>query len=586
MFHDALVSFAERRDIIMERIKKYEPLWGKWKVKRRIGAGNFGAVYEIQSEVLGELSSCAVKIISFENEEMLRGVSKDETLSEEKIEQLRVEEARKNVREAVLMNRLQGRNNIVTIYDYDIFSGESTTDVVIRMELLTNLNDYIKLQNFESDTDLKKMVIKLGTDICKALEDCEAENIVHRDIKPENIFINKNETFKLGDFGLSRKMTKSASLSLKKSAGTPLYMAPEALGWGSKIEHQSDIYSLGIVMYQMLNDGNIPFVEDMQDFFEVDEAIGRRADGEIPLPPKYDEEELWKIIKKAIQFKKEDRYQSAAEMRKELEALENPEKNSIKAIQFKKEEWYQNVAEKKKEQDVLKNPEKSSIQSEKKYSRLGEKKVELVKVENVEKKEESHRYEVGDTITFGSYPQKGGSGTLEPLEWIILKKEDGKAFLVSRKVIDCKPFHKNRIEMTWEASDMRRWLNEVFYRKAFGGEERQQIQKTLLRQSENPKYRGKSGNDTEDYVFLLDIQEIEALFWGQGEQICQPTEYAIRQGVFGSVDSGTAWWTRSLGKNPYSIVFIKNDGDIEYGGTFAICDFIGVRPAIWISVDE
>ena len=538
----------------MERIKKYEPLWGKWKVKRRIGAGNFGAVYEIQSEVLGELSSCAVKIISFKNAEMLRGVSKDETLSEEKIEQLKVKEARKNVREAVLMNRLQGRNNIVTIYDYDIFSGESTTDVVIRMELLTNLNDYIKLQNFESDTDLKKMVIKLGTDICKALEDCEAENIVHRDIKPENIFINKNETFKLGDFGLSRKMTKSASLSLKKSAGTPLYMAPEALGWGSKIEHQSDIYSLGIVMYQMLNDGNIPFVEDMQDFFEVDEAIGRRADGEIPSPPKYDEEELWKIIKKAIQFKKEDRYQSAAEMRKELEALENPEK--------------------------------SSIQSEKKYSVLEEKKIESVKVKNVEDEKENHLYEVGNTITFGSYPQKGRSGSLEPLEWIILKKEDGKAFLVSKKVIDCKTFHKNRVEMTWETSDMRRWLNESFYRKAFSGEERQRIQKALLRQLENPKYRGKPGNDTEDYVFLLDIEDIENLFWGQEEQICHPTEYAIGQGTFGNVDSGTAWWTRSLGKNPYSIVFVKNDGCIEYGGTFAICDFIGVRPAIWISVDE
>ena len=538
----------------MERIKKYEPLWGKWKVKRRIGAGNFGAVYEIQSEVLGELSSCAVKIISFKNAEMLRGVSKDETLSEEKIEQLKVKEARKNVREAVLMNRLQGRNNIVTIYDYDIFSGESTTDVVIRMELLTNLNDYIKLQNFESDTDLKKMVIKLGTDICKALEDCEAENIVHRDIKPENIFINKNETFKLGDFGLSRKMTKSASLSLKKSAGTPLYMAPEALGWGSKIEHQSDIYSLGIVMYQMLNDGNIPFVEDMQDFFEVDEAIGRRADGEIPSPPKYDEEELWKIIKKAIQFKKEDRYQSAAEMRKELEALENPEK--------------------------------SSIQSEKKYSVLEEKKIESVKVKNVEDEKENHLYEVGNTITFGSYPQKGRSGSLEPLEWIILKKEDGKAFLVSKKVIDCKTFHKNRVEMTWETSDMRRWLNESFYRKALSGEERQRIQKALLRQLENPKYRGKPGNDTEDYVFLLDIEDIENLFWGQEEQICHPTEYAIGQGTFGNVDSGTAWWTRSLGKNPYSIVFVKNDGCIEYGGTFAICDFIGVRPAIWISVDE
>ena len=175
---------------------------------------------------------------------MLQGVKNGETLSSEELEQLKIEEAKKNVREAVLMEKLEGRDHIVNIYDYDIFPGQSTTDVIIRMELLTNLNDYMKAHQMDSENDLKNIVMKLGIDIGQALEECEAEKIVHRDIKPDNIFINKNGTFKLGDFGLSRKMNKSASFSLRKSAGTPLYMSPEDLGWGNKSDYQSDMYSL------------------------------------------------------------------------------------------------------------------------------------------------------------------------------------------------------------------------------------------------------------------------------------------------------------------------------------------------------
>ena len=264
----------------MERIKKYEPLWGKWTVKRIIGEGSFGAVYEVESEKFGNRSSCAVKLISFKNAEMLQGLSDGETLSGEELEQLKIEEAKKNVREAVLMEKLQGRDHIVEIHDYEIFPGESTTDVIIRMELLINLNDYTKICKIKSENDLKRLVIKLGVDIGRALEECEAEKIVHRDIKPDNIFVNKNGTFKLGDFGLSLKMSKSASFSLRKSAGTPLYMSPEDLGWRNKSDYQSDMYSLGIVMYQLLNDGNIPYVSDMRNYDEVYEAIGKRADGD------------------------------------------------------------------------------------------------------------------------------------------------------------------------------------------------------------------------------------------------------------------------------------------------------------------
>ena len=300
----------------MERIKKYEPLWGSWKVKRKIGEGSYGAVYEVKKTLLGNTSSSAVKLISFDNAEMLRGINVDETLSAKELEGLKLEAAKKNVREAALMDKLPGRANIVTIYDYGIYSNEKTTDVIIRMELLTNLGEYTNTVKMDTDK-----VIKFGMDICKALEGCEKEKIIHRDIKPENIFVNKDGDFKLGDFGLSRKMNKSSSFSLRKSKGTLLYMPPEAFGWGQYVDHTSDIYSLGIVMYQLLNDGKIPFCTMKNNFEDEDSAIGKRLDGEAFPPPAHEKGQLWEIIQKACQFNKEDRYQSAFEMKKELEML-------------------------------------------------------------------------------------------------------------------------------------------------------------------------------------------------------------------------------------------------------------------------
>lgn len=303
----------------MERIRKYEPLWGEWKATRRIGEGSFGAVYEVKKTLLGNTSYSAVKLISFRNADILRGLNLDDTLSADQLEALKTEKAKKNVREAALMDKLQGRENIVTIHDYTIFTNEYTTDVIIRMELLKNLQNYLK----EVKTD-EKLVIKIGIDLCKALESCEKENIIHRDIKPANIFVNKDGKFKLGDFGLSRETRGSAVGSLVQPKGTPMYMPPEAYGWGQAVNQTSDIYSLGIVMYQLLNGGNIPFCKDINDPDEVEIAIGKRFDKNEQIPAPTDcREELWDILKKACAYEKQDRYQSAAEMKEALIILRN-----------------------------------------------------------------------------------------------------------------------------------------------------------------------------------------------------------------------------------------------------------------------
>ena len=557
----------------MERIKKYEPLWGKWTVKRIIGEGSFGAVYEVESEKFGNKSSCAVKLISFKNAEMLQGVKDGETLSSEELEQLKIEEAKKNVREAVLMEKLQRRDHIVEIHDYDIFPGESTTDVIIRMELLINLNDYTKICKIKSENDLKRLVIKLGVDIGRALEECEAEKIVHRDIKPDNIFVNKNGTFKLGDFGLSLKMSKSASFSLRKSAGTPLYMSPEDLGWGNKSDYQSDMYSLGIVMYQLLNDGNIPYVSDMGNYDEVYEAIGKRADGEKILPPVHENGRLWDIIQKTCQFKKEDRYQNAIEFRKELEKLktggkaEEQKEDQKKNNDSDKEEILKELFRMREELERLK-AEKSKIESHN------------IKFEKVVEKQ----YKVGDTVSFGRYPQDEDGG-VKPIEWTVMKKEENKVLLLSKYVLDAQPYNKKFEEVTWETSDIRRWLNSDFYTTAFNDIEQRKIADILVRTENNPEYGTAGGNDTEDKVFLLGIEEAERLFINDAERRTTVTKYAEKAGVFMGNEGYPWWWLRSPGSSRSDCAAIVHSrGWVHKDGFYVYFSVGGVRPALWLNL--
>ena len=598
----------------MERIKKYEPLWGKWTVKRIIGEGSFGAVYEVESEKFGNRSSCAVKLISFKNTEMLQGIVEGETLSSEELEKLKLEEARKNVREAVLMEKLQGRDHIVTIHDYDIFPGETTTDVIIRMELLTNLNDYMKQHATLSESDLKRIVIKLGIDIGWALEECEDEKIVHRDIKPDNIFINKNGTFKLGDFGLSRKMNKSASFSLRKSAGTPFYMAPESLGWANKTDYQSDIYSLGMVMYQLLNDGKIPFVKSMKNFSEIDDAIERRADGEELQPPKHDEDELWNVIQRACRFKKEERYHKASEMRRDLERLQNKygekeerqenkeidsdnqkAKNLLDIAKDEKQIKKESVKQKKEQPIVEKSEESGNTipkEKEKKNKKLIFSIIGMIALLGIagifinvfnNYRVVKKQYKVGDTVSFGRYPQDEDGG-VKPIEWTVMKTEKNKVLLLSKYVLDAQTYKKEDTAVTWETSDIRRWLNSDFYTTAFNDIEQSEIANTLVKTENNSEYGTSGGNDTEDKVFILSLEEAETLFWNKEERKAKPTKYAEKTGVF--IGKGhSMWWLRSLGDDSDDACIVDCVGNVNRDGTSVyFTDDGGVRPALWLNL--
>lgn len=182
------------------------------------------------------------------------------------------------------------------------------------MELLTPLQKVTKERLLSEEE-----VIKLGKDICKALILCESRNIIHRDIKPDNIMISQFGDYKLGDFGVSKVMSHTTGATM---TGTEGYMAPEVLHI-EKYGKEVDIYSLGIVMYWLLNNRRMPFIgaDEKVTLVNVNQAAIRRYQGEKIPAPKNGSDELKKIVLKACEYKPKDRYLTAQEMYDALEEI-------------------------------------------------------------------------------------------------------------------------------------------------------------------------------------------------------------------------------------------------------------------------
>jgi hypothetical protein len=223
------------------------------------------------------------------------------------------------VSEFALMSKLKGTANVVSYEDHTVIQHSEGIgwDILIRMELLTPLLDYSTQQPLTRQT-----IIKLGIDICKALELCQRFDIIHRDIKPENIFISELGDFKLGDFGIARTVEKTTSGLSKK--GTYTYMAPEVYrdeAYGSGV----DLYSLGIVLYRFLNDNRTPFLPAYPTpitYNDQETARAKRLGGSELPKPKNAEGRLAEIVLKACAFNPKDRFLSPMQMREELEAIQ------------------------------------------------------------------------------------------------------------------------------------------------------------------------------------------------------------------------------------------------------------------------
>ena len=290
-----------------------------WIIESRLGSGAYSTVYRAVRRDHPGLDA-AIKVITIPANESERETLKTEGFNEFQSQQYYDEIARQYIAEIEIMESLKGTQNIVGIEDYKVVRRKDTTGnlIFIRMELLRSLDSV-----FQQRILTEQEIARLGIDICSALEFCEARQIIHRDIKPANIFINDKTPghvfYKLGDFGIARNMEAlTHGLSTK---GTPAYMAPEVF-LGKPYDNRADLYSLGITLYRLLNQNRLPFIPENGFSASIrEEAMRRRLSGEPLPPPACIGSGISRVVLKACAYHAEDRYRTAAEMRRDLEKV-------------------------------------------------------------------------------------------------------------------------------------------------------------------------------------------------------------------------------------------------------------------------
>lgn len=308
-------------------ILEYEPLFGSWHVVRRIGTGSTCSVYEIEREDdPGASLRAALKAIAIPagGEEEVKAL-RFSGMSDEDIRSYYMDVVVRVVEKIDFMVDRKGTGHLVRYEEYEVRELENEIGWIIltRLELLTPMLDYLDERELTESE-----VIKIGTDLCEGLEACSRYGIVHRDIKPANIFVAGNGDYELGDFGVARIVEETQTVLSRK--GTYTYMAPEVYR-GDHYDQTADIYSLGMVLYQCLNDGRNMFVPAYPERIDVEDnenAFAKRIKGCIVPPPSHGTDELITIVLRACAYNKDERYQSAAEMRRDLEALRKAEEKT------------------------------------------------------------------------------------------------------------------------------------------------------------------------------------------------------------------------------------------------------------------
>ena len=297
-------------------IEKLNQIWPEWKAESLLGEGSFGKVYKVVREEHGMTAYSAVKVISIPQNDAEVSSVRSEGLSEGETKSYFQKKVNDLVNEIKLMIAMQGTSYIVSITDFKVVEKTDKVgwDVFIRMELLQSFINYISEKKLD-----EKEVIKIGEDILGALELCSQRKppIIHRDIKPANIFKSSVGFFKLGDFGIARELTKTAGSMTQ--VGTYNYMAPEV----AKSPHYDstvDTYSLGIVMYKLLNNNRLPFIPPDEPL-AFEKALARRLNGESLPAPSEASESMAQVILKACAFNPRDRYQTPEEFKKALETV-------------------------------------------------------------------------------------------------------------------------------------------------------------------------------------------------------------------------------------------------------------------------
>ena len=208
---------------------------------------------------------------------------------------------------------------------------------------------------------------------------------------------------------------------------------------------------------------------------------------------------------------------------------------------------------------------------------------------------------IGQTVLFGHYEQDNIlENGAEPVEWQVLTVQNDRALLLSKNALDFRAMNDHFVQMIWENSGMRQWLNNDFYYRVFTESEKSQIIAVFNENPDNVQFGTDGGNVTEDRVFLLSYDEIMR-YLPAGNRTCGVTDYARAQSQYiasqriydkaGMINRGYAvWWLRTPGMAPGYFMTVGSDVNLEGNGPFSLeyhssdISYDDVRPALWVKI--
>lgn len=204
---------------------------------------------------------------------------------------------------------------------------------------------------------------------------------------------------------------------------------------------------------------------------------------------------------------------------------------------------------------------------------------------------DEYKYKIkGNVVELGTYEQDGFRGNgKEPLQWVVLEydKEVQKALLITKFSIDCVVYQDNYGGVTWETSDMREWLNQDFFKNAFNRDELKIIAESCIETPNNLKYDTKGGRETVDKIFILSDEEFGKYLKSTEYAVGYTTQSARDSGVRSDPVSGAGnWWLRSSGESLVYVSVVDSLGELNSEGVYAYNYSSGVRPAMWINVED
>ena len=331
----------------------FDPVFSDWYTKKCIGNGTDGRVYTIEKKTAdGKIRRSVLKTIrvSPNRNENKNYNSITDSFSRWKMEDVdkAIDDITSNIE---TIKGVDGGKHFVRYLDWEV---RNTSDnkgkiILIRLEEMRSLTNL--LDNFAFTLE---ETTKLGISICKSLCRCRDFGYIYPNLKPENILFNRKGLCKLGDFGsFSCLEPAKSSVAFKR---TEYYMAPEFIKTG-KINGTCDTYSLGLVLYMLLNRGRLPFTEMWPQEVTIN-GLNRSKENRmsgLPLPrPATADDALYRIISKACAFRVEDRYLSPKQMLSDLTSALNNE--PIEETQF--DEIYSSDFNIKSEKTVNNEPYK------------------------------------------------------------------------------------------------------------------------------------------------------------------------------------------------------------------------------------